>query len=186
MNGEKLQPADYQHGYCVYDEIKNESPFRYIAEAYDIQMTSIWNKTEWKIYEEPVKILEPENGQEAWFVDAYGIILSSAGWKSSMDKMIIELGNAFKSKKDAEIYVKYRQAEHRLRKAVWELNEGSAPEFEYGAENCSICLAKNEPVAHTWVELQVNPDWFYFKSIELAKKLAETHKEDLLIYLHGV
>ena len=187
LDGEKLIPHDWDtDSYCIYrKEYKN--PFRiHYTNRDEVPMDSAWNITKWKIYKEPQEFWEPKDQEYVWCIDLEGYVRKSYILKSDTDRSIIKIGNVFETKENAETYVEYRQAEHRLCKAVWELNKGESPEFEYGAENCSICLAKNEPVAHTWVELQVNPDWFYFKSIELAKKLVETHKEDLLIYLHGV
>lgn len=186
MDGEKLQPADSECGYCIYDETKDESPFRYISETHNTQMVGIWNKTKWKIYKEPVKFWEPENKKEAWFVDIGGCAVRSSAWFTQLDKNIITIGNVFKTKEDAEKYINFKKAEHRLRKAVWELNEGPAPKFKHIGENFTICIDGDSLSIDAWYNLQINPDWLLFKTIELANKLAETHKNDLLIYLHGV
>ena len=184
--GDKLQPINCTQGYCVYDKDNYGSPFRFIRGEKNEPMDAVWTKAKWRIYEEPNKLWEPEDGKLAWYIDIYGGVVSSYEWITDTDIEVIKFGNAFKTKKNAEKYVEYKKAEYRLRKAVWELNEGPAPKFTDDTDNFTICINGSSLRIDAWYNLQVNPDWLWFNTVELADKLAETHKEDLLLYLHGV
>ena len=194
MDGEKLQYISSEEGYCIYDEtFYNDSPFRFITEAQNQAMNALWSVTKWRIYKEPVKFWEPKDGELAWYIDVDNSITESRNWskvpsweKSPSAYRLIEVGNMFKTKEEADKYINFKKVEHRLRKAVWKLNGGPAPEFKYQIGNFTICTNGIFLDIDTWYNLQINPDWLWFKSIELAEELAETHKEDLLIYLHGV
>ena len=184
--GDKLQPINCTQGYCVYDKDNYGSPFRFIRGEKNEPMDAVWTKAKWRIYEEPNKFWEPKDGKLSWFIDVHGDVIPSSDWSSNLDKRIINFGNVFETKHNAEKYIDCKKAERRLRKAVWELNKGPAPKFTDDAYNFTICIKESSLRIDAWYNLQINPDWLWFNTIELADKLAETHKEDLLLYLHGV
>lgn len=187
MAGKKLTPTSYDgyKTYCKYDATLS-NPFVIVIENNIHKMSNVWNETEWEVYEEPNKFWEPINGETAYYILTSGIVEVSSEWKTENDTNVINIGNTRRTKEEADKLVAYRKAEYRLRKAVWKLNDGPAPEFVLYERNYTLNIVSNNVDCSTWGSTQTNPDWFYFKSKELSKQLIESHKEDLLIYLHGV
>ena len=188
LDGEKLTPTGYaKTSYCMYDDSKR-SPF-ILVRGYDTEnreMVNAWNETEWETYKEPNQFWEPTNGEISWYTGSNEIIHSDNRWKNPGDLKIIKTGNVFETKEQAEKVVAYRKAEYRLRKAIFELNDGPSPEFVTYGDNWTVNIDDKQLCATSWIGLQAHQDWFYLKSEELCEKLIESHKDDLLIYLHGV
>jgi len=52
-----------------------------------------------------------------------------------MDKDTIKQGNVFKTREEAEKEVKLRAAKYRVKKRIWELNNGEIIEFKLNENN---------------------------------------------------
>ena len=96
------------------------------------------------------------------------------------------LGNYYKTEELAQKALDYQLAEQRLRKAVWNLNEGPAPKFVIEKDNFSICLYEEELEGSCSASTQCNPDWFWLHTVELVERLIESHSNDLVVFLRGI
>ena len=185
-NGEKLQPLCSPDTYCIYNELHYGSPFRAISKCQNQPMDQLWNNKDWRVYEDPSTFWKPINGEKAWYVSTGGDVIKASEWYTQLDKNLIANGNVFKTEEDAVAYVRYLQAEQRLKEVVWGLNQGEAPEFVICVDNYTVCFDGGFITPTIWRSRKINPNWLWLKSIQLCEELIKAHKDDLLIYLKGV
>jgi len=126
---------------------------------------------------------EPTNNKKSWYVDRVSCrIRDSISWWQNE----IKSGMAYKTEELAQKALDYKLAEQRLRKAVWNLNKGPAPEFVTSKHNYTMVVDRGIFYVTYWSNYQVHPDWLWFHTKELAEQLIESHSDDLMIYLRGV
>ena len=183
LNGEKLRPLSYdKYTYCYYDE-SYLNPFRYIDIEYNSneEMQLLWEATEWEVYEETPGWWEPKENEKAYYINSNGDIATSKRWNYESDKAIIKQGNVFKTKEEAEKEVKLRAAKYRVKKRIWELNDGEFIGFKDNEENWSFDLNNEKIRIISWYGCKFYPSWQYLKSKELAQQLIDEMYNELLL-----
>jgi len=128
----------------------------------------------------------PTDGEKAWYIDGFSPIDSANNWNytDTSDRQIINLGLVFKTKENAEAKIAYMKAKYKVEQEIARLNEGWKPDF--GASDlCNYCIELREDcltIDGTYTH-KAQDTSMYIKSIQKAKKLIKSHKEDLLIIL---
>jgi len=132
----------------------------------------------------------PADGEEAWYIDPTDgsdwLVKSDLNWSKSLDVNVYltGLGLVFKTKVEANAKVAYMKAKYRVEEEIARLNAGWKPDFgisdlyNYYIELQEDCLAIDGVYTHKAQDTSM-----YIKSIQKAKQLLESHKEDLLTIL---
>lgn len=132
------------------------------------------------------KFWEPRERETAFYIEVYNdIIEKSIDWGMPSDQGLFKYGLVFKTSDEAQKAADIMKAKHRLKKAIFELNDGWVPDFtDTTTAKCYIylCLLNKISITSRYA-LQHIPSWFYLKSEMLCKELIKTHKEDLLLVL---
>jgi len=100
---------------------------------------------------------------------------------NNVDKDRVEQGNVFKTKEEAEKEVELRKAKYRVKKRIWELNDGEFIEFKQKHDNYSFDLYSNEIVPRFCCKTKSYPNWQYIKTEKLVKQLINEMYDDLLL-----
>ena len=139
-------------------------------------------------FNEKIKALKAEVQQEKefpqeddmfWFINTFGRSVWSTWGESITNRQLIEIGNMFRTKEQAEFAVEKLKVEAELRKF-------SRP-FKNGQTNCNIILSDNENVSTAyWNEIQIQGS-IYFESGEKAQQAIEVVGEERIKkYIFGV
>jgi len=182
LNGKKLTPKNYENIiYCYYDET-HTNPFRYMnIFSENTPMNESWNETEWKIYKEIPIFWEPKNGEKAYYIDIDGNTLTSEILNCENDKAIIEQGNVFKTREEAEKESMLRTAKYKVKKRIWELNKGRFIKFKDNEKNWSFDFLIKELKSIAWSKCKRYPNWQYLKTEELVQQLIDEMYNELLL-----
>ena len=182
LNGERLTPKNCDTNcYCYYDETY-EYPFRYMSIfSENIPMNTFWNETEWEIYKEKPEWWEPKDGEKVYYVDINGDILTSKRWNCMDDENIIKQNNTFKTKEEAKKEMNLRIVKYRVKKRIWELNDGEFIRFKDNEENWSFDLNNEKIRIISWYGCKFYPNWQYLKTEKLAEQLVKEMYNELLL-----
>jgi len=148
-----------------------------------INPTLFWDEIKFEIPEKPKsKFLELEDGEEAYYITIDGLIISSKSWCAKpLDKNMIEQGNVFKAKNEAEKEAELRAVKYRVKKRIWELNGGEFIAFRFGECNWTFALGVEYIIPDNWYNKKTYPNWQYLKSSELVKQLIDEMYDDLML-----
>jgi len=180
MKGEKLYVTKHScKHYCYYNECK-PNPFRYLnlEDNIDTSMDTIWDKTEWEVYEEGPVWWEPKEDENAYYISITGEPCRFVN--SSTYNNVVAQGNVFKTKEEIDEEAKLRAAKYRVKRKIWELNDGNFIGFRHGNDNWSFALS-DELNARNNVVDKFYPNWQYLKSKEVTEQLIEEMYNDLLL-----
>lgn len=122
----------------------------------------------------------PQYGDEYWYVYSTGKVSISEWSGFGIEKAMLEIGNVFKTKEQAEFEVE------KL-KVLVELRKYSRP-FESMEDNFSIVLDTSNGSLDIWCRLYSNcQGTIYFESEDKAQKAIETVGEERIKkYIFGV
>ena len=121
----------------------------------------------------------PQEDDMFLFINTFGRSVWSTWGESITNRQLIEIGNMFRTKEQAEFAVEKLKVEAELRKF-------SRP-FKNGQTNCNIILSDNENVSTAyWNEIQIQGS-IYFESKEKAQQAIEVVGEERIKkYIFGV
>lgn len=148
------------------------------AEMHDDELTKLCKKEEVMWF--------PENGEEAWYVDAHGDVEAMTGWRKSSNYEMFshKLGHIFKTKEEAEKHLTLIDAKYLVRKRIAELNDGWVPDWnEVDQKKYTITRNNADLVINTGHYSKIQPNWMYLKSRELAKQLIKELEPELRLIL---
>ena len=122
----------------------------------------------------------PEGGDDYWYIIASGEVSGSFWAYTMLDKQMLEFGNIFKTKEEAEFEVE------RLT-VLRELEKMGRP-FNFGIENWYVYLNKHSDIDYSLkYESEVVYGDYYFSSYDEAKEAIDKIGEDRIKkYLFGV
>ena len=63
----------------------------------------------------PKKDLKPKYGDRYWYINTIGGIVEGIWFNEECDNRRFNFGNVFKTKKDAENYIRFRKTEHKIK-----------------------------------------------------------------------
>ena len=122
----------------------------------------------------------PQEDDMFWFINIFGKPVESTWGESITNRQLIEIGNMFKTEKEAEFVSEKLKVEAELRKF-------SRP-FEYG-ENCTEFYYEHEFGRITFLTLTASQTHgaIYFESKEKAQQAIESVGEDRIKkYIFGM
>jgi len=182
IDGKKLTPVTDNNCYCYYDDTYN-NPFRFVNPDLNINsdMEIAWAVTEWELYEEKPTWWEPKDDEKAYYIDDSGQICTGDVWNYEIDKGCVNQGNVFKTKEEAEREAKLREAKYKVKRRVWELNDGYFINFKLYDDNYSFHLYENRMKCSVSSSTKYYPNWQYLKSKELVEQLIKEMEKDLLL-----
>ena len=122
----------------------------------------------------------PQDGDDYWYLDTTGDILHEIWGDFRFEKYMLEIGNIFRTKEQAEFAVEKLKVEAELRKF-------SRP-FKYGDWNFEILWNNHENnIELDWSGYVVRQSVIYFASGEIAEKAIDAvGKERIKKYIFGV
>lgn len=122
----------------------------------------------------------PRDGDEYWYMGVTGNILTSTWEGFASEKDMLEIGNIYETKEQAEFQVEKLKVEAELRKF-------SRP-FKYGDWNFEILWNNHENnIELDWSGYVVRQSVIYFESGEVAEKAIESVGEERVKkYIFGV
>lgn len=122
----------------------------------------------------------PESGDDYWYIFGSGKVSRSFWVDATLDKRMLEIGNVFKTKEEAEFEVERR-------KVLCELEKLGKP-FNFGIENWYVYLNKHSDIDYSLkYESEVVYGDYYFSSYDEAKEAIDKIGEDRIKkYLFGV
>lgn len=134
--------------------------------------------------EKPKTVWDLQNGDEYYYIDMCGDFdITTFGVGSCLvDKKMIEIGNAFLTKEEAEFEVERRKIETEM------LNLGGRRRFEKGKANWYLeYRPMSGGIEILWSSYEIDQGVIYFESEEKAKKAVETiGKDRIKKYIFGV
>ena len=90
----------------------------------------------------------------------------------------------FRTEKDAEKFYEVECAKKRVKDAIKKLNDGWTPDWKTNIESkCLIVLANNKLDIECYRNTKKMESYMYLKNMNLAYKLIENYKDDLLLIL---
>lgn len=166
--------------FIVYDKYKGKCVFYRDNKYYDefVWLYEDMIAQDWKVYEEPNQVWKAKNNEEFYYLcsDNNGIYSKTNGY-SYNDKCKIDIGNCFKTKKEAHHMLQKIQIITQLRKLsnISFNDDYNQPKFAiyYDIEKQEISYA----VHHLNREIPFN---IYFKNEEDCQNVIETIGEDNL------
>ena len=180
MKGEKLYATKHScKHYCYYNECK-PNPFRYLnlEDNIDTSMDTIWDKTEWEVYEEGPVWWEPKEDENAYYISITGEPCRFVN--SSTYNNVVAQGNVFKTKEEIDEEAKLRAAKYRVKRRIWELNGGCFINLKENDRKHSFDMC-NMDIIYSYWSLKFYPNWQYLKSKEVTEQLIEEMYNDLLL-----
>ena len=121
----------------------------------------------------------PQDGEDYWYMNALGIIFNDKWSGSISEEEMLEIGNVFKTKQQADFAAEKLKVEAELRKY-------SRP-FNYGWGNYNIILTDNESVNTAYWSGVQSQGSIHFESKEKAQQaINEVGQERIKKYLFGV
>lgn len=122
----------------------------------------------------------PQNGDEYWYIDTTGDIYNENWECFGFEKATLEIGNVYKTRKEAEFAVEKLKVEAELRKF-------SRP-FESGEDNYHIIFNTDGEFTGIFSALyRQSQGIIYFESLEKAQQAMSTVGEDRIKkYIFGV
>lgn len=120
---------------------------------------------------ETYKRWRAEIGQYYWFLNDYGICQSTIEAGANIDKHYYDLGDYFKSKKEARSHKKYLLARQVL------LDDAEGGKFILDSKNWTGYYVYGINRWLTQIVPQYYPGLIYFRSREALEKSLEEHKE---------
>lgn len=122
----------------------------------------------------------PQDGDEYWFIETLGEVLNDESWEGlSFEIDMLEIGNVFRTKEQAEFALEKLKVEAELRKF-------SRP-FYWGGENWILSMGTNKDIFLVYEDDEMNQGAVYFegeyKAVEAIEKVG---KERIKKYIFGV
>ena len=130
---------------------------------------------------------EPKDGEKGCYVTSCGEIEITDMWHFKSDKKLLAQGRIFKTVTEAERFRDWEQAAYRLRKRIWELNDGEYPVWDWENTNqykYMVMLNRTLDLNTGGAAISKSmPSWYYLKTSQAAEVLREELPEDLKIFL---
>ncbi|EFR30594.1 hypothetical protein [Eremococcus coleocola] len=122
----------------------------------------------------------PKDGDDYWYITSTGRLNDTLWTDSFRDQQLLEFGNIFKTKEEAEF-------ESERLKVLRELEKMGKP-FNFGIENWYVYLNKHSDIDYSLkYESEVVYGDYYFSSYDEAKEAIDKIGEDRIKkYLFGV
>lgn len=121
----------------------------------------------------------PQDGDEYWYMNALGIIFHDKWSGSISEEEMLEIGNVFKTREQADFAAEKLKVEAELRKY-------SRP-FNYGWDNYNIILTDNESVNTAYWSGVQSQGSIHFESRDKAQQAIESVGEERIKkYIFGV
>lgn len=122
----------------------------------------------------------PQDDDNYWFIDSTGEVLNDESWEGlSFEKDMLEIGNVFKTKDQAEFVVEKLKVEAELRKY-------SKP-FKRDTLNFIMCFDTDEDKICRETKRLMVQGAFYFENIyQLDKAIETVGEERIKKYIFGV
>jgi len=127
------------------------------------------------------KYWKPKNGEEAWYLYGNKVRLDF-DWDNESDKELINIGDVFQTKEEAEKELELRLATQRLKEAIWEANGGEFVGFDHSYMNHTINVYRNTLLVDSYNNTQIAQNWMYIKDMKTAEKVLEENRRDFEIY----
>jgi len=136
-----------------------------------------WNSYDYRV-KEASTFWEPTDGKEAWYTTVNNNVRSGTRW----NKNEIRSGRVYQTEELANQALALQLATQRLKKAIWNLNEGKY-RWVHDRADWHIYVHSNELKTGIEYTIKSQPSWMYLKSGDLCEQLIASHREDLLLVL---
>lgn len=132
----------------------------------------------------PKSIYDLENGDNYYYINIYGKVKSSDGWET-VRQDLLEIGNIFTSLDSAYDKLDKIKATEKVKKRIYELNDGWKPNWNDKDElKYYICSYNNKTITYAIVYYtKILDNCFYLKSQELVIQLINELEKELKIML---
>ena len=128
----------------------------------------------------------PEIDQKYWCIDLNGFIIEYCWVGNKFDKAVLDYGNVYKTREEAEKARDIQLAKVRLRNAIAEANGNWIPDwndeqltkfyFSFNKAEDSI------KIGYTF-EGKIHPDWMYISCLNAAESILAKHSDDIKLIL---
>ena len=137
----------------------------------------------------PKEFWEPKDGEKGYFVTSHGEIAVADIWSLKNDKKLIAQGRVFQTEEEATLFSKREAARYKLKKRIWELNDGEYPKWNWTYMSDKYYPKINPHKQEKPIEVASRcifhdlPNWFYLKTETACEQLIAEMPNELRIVL---